>query len=107
MCSAGMSTSLLVNKMEKCALKMGYEDIIIQSEAIDDLPECVDEFDVFLLGPQVRYREGWVQGIVEAKGKPYGNISPQDYGRIDGEKTLELAIEIGKYARKIEENNSL
>ena len=94
MCSAGMSTSLLVSKMEKYGIEMGYEDIVIKAEPIDDLPEYVDAYDVFLLGPQVRYREEWVQGIVQPKGKPYGNISPQDYGRIDGKKTLEFAMKL-------------
>lgn len=94
MCSAGMSTSLLVTKMEKYGASMGYENIIIKAEPIDDLLKYVDTYDVFLLGPQVRYREEWVRGIVEPKGKPYANISPQDYGRIDGKKTLELAMKI-------------
>lgn len=99
MCSAGMSTSLLVNKMEKYGASMGYGNIIIKAEPIDDLPKFIDEYDVFLLSPQVRYREEWVQGIVGSKGKLYANISPHDYGRIDGAKTLELAITIVKNAR--------
>ena len=94
MCSAGMSTSLLVSKMEKYGASMGYENIVIKAEPIDDLPQYVDAYDVFLLGPQVRYREEWVKEIVDPKGKPYANIPPQDYGRIDGQKTLELAITI-------------
>jgi len=94
MCSAGMSTSLLVSKMEKYGASMGYENLVIKAEPIDDLPQHVDAYDVFLLGPQVRYQEEWVKKIVEAKGKPYANIPPKDYGRIDGKKTLELAMKL-------------
>ncbi|MCB2576015.1 PTS sugar transporter subunit IIB, partial [Listeria monocytogenes] len=53
-CSAGMSTSLLVTKMEKAAAEKGLEAKIFavaEAEAANHL----DEIDVFLLGPQVRF----------------------------------------------------
>ena len=100
MCSAGMSTSLLVSKMEKYSASMGYEDIVIKAEPIDDLLKYVDKYDVFLLGPQVRYQEEWVKGILAPRGKSYANIPPQDYGRIDGKKTLELAMTVAGDTRR-------
>ena len=92
MCAAGMSTSLLVTKMEAHAKSAGYTDAYIKAEAVEDLERYVDEYDVFLLGPQVKYKEKWVKGIVEAKGKPCATIAPQDYGRIDGKKVFEQAL---------------
>ncbi len=56
-CSAGMSTSLLVTKMEKAAAEQGLEAKIFavaEAEAANHL----DEIDVLLLGPQVRFLEG-------------------------------------------------
>lgn len=56
-CSAGMSTSLLVTKMEKAAAEKGLEAKIFavaEAEAANHL----DEIDVLLLGPQVRFLEG-------------------------------------------------
>lgn len=94
MCSAGMSTSLLVNKMLKYRDEIGRDDITIEAKPIDDLLNNVDEYDIFLLGPQVKYKEKWAKPIIENKNKKYGIIPPQVYGRIDGKKTLQIALEL-------------
>ena len=96
MCSAGMSTSLLVVKMEKYAKENGISDIVIKAQPIDDLEKDIDNFDVFLLGPQVKYKENWVKGIVEEKHKKYACIPPQVYGLVDGKKAMELALDLLK-----------
>lgn len=96
MCGAGMSTSLLVTKMLKYAKEKGYDDIIINAVAVEDLEKYLDEYDVFLLGPQIRYKEKWVQSLVENKGKKCITIPPQIYGMVDGRKTLELALQLLK-----------
>lgn len=96
MCAAGMSTSLLVSKMEKYAKQINLTDITIKAEPVEDLDKHVDDYDVFLLGPQVKYKETWVKEIVEKKGKVYGNIPPQIYGLVDGKRTLELALDLLK-----------
>lgn len=94
MCAAGMSTSLLVTRMEKYAREKGYTDLVIAAEPVEDLDRHVDSYDVFLLGPQVRYKEEWVKEVVEAKGKKYGNIPLQVYGMVDGKQTFELALRL-------------
>ena len=91
MCSAGMSTSLLVTRMEKYVQESGYENIVIKAVSVDQLPDLVDDFDVFLLGPQVQYMEEWVKGIIEKKGKGYANIPILVYGRVDEKSTFDLA----------------
>ena len=92
MCSAGMSTSLLVSKMEKQARETGEQDIIIKAEPVEDLITHADTYDVFLLAPQVQYKEEWVKTILRKKGKKYANIPAVDYGRVDGKKALALAM---------------
>ena len=53
-CAAGMSTSLLVNKMKDAAKKENIEaEIIAMSEAA--FAKYDKPTDVLLLGPQVRY----------------------------------------------------
>ena len=57
-CSAGMSTSLLVQKMEKAAQIDGIEaDIfaVSASEADGKLSDAEKPVDVLMLGPQVRF----------------------------------------------------
>lgn len=53
-CAAGMSTSVLVNKMKKAAEAKGIEaDIEALPEA--QMAKMVDGIDAALLGPQVAY----------------------------------------------------
>ena len=53
LCAAGMSTSLLVNKMRDAAKEEGY-DCEINAYALATAKEHTDA-DVILLGPQVRF----------------------------------------------------
>ncbi|MZJ17499.1 PTS sugar transporter subunit IIB, partial [Enterococcus durans] len=50
-CSAGMSTSLLVNNMKKFA----DASDVIEARPVRTVPDILDDWDVLLLGPQVRY----------------------------------------------------
>lgn len=94
MCSAGMSTSLLVNKMRHHARESGHDEVVIDAQPVDELPSYVEEYDIFLLGPQVQYKESWVKEIVEGRQKRYANIPMLDYGLVDGVKTLALAMSL-------------
>ena len=62
-CSAGMSTSLLVTRMEKAAAERGLECKIWAVSETQLLTEYTNEpADVILVGPQVRFR---LNGIKE------------------------------------------
>jgi len=91
-CSAGMSTSLLVTKMQKAAEENEVECniwAVSQSEA----PEEWKKADVLLLGPQVRYLESKMKQMVDGK-IPVGVIDTVVYGRIDGLAVLEQAYDL-------------
>ncbi len=90
-CSAGMSTSLMVTKMKDSAKAKGIEAeiwAVSESEAIDNLPNA----DVLLLGPQVRFLESKMKGL--AGDKPVAVIDMQAYGTMNGEKVLEQALNL-------------
>ena len=53
-CSAGMSTSMLVTKMEAAASSQGI-DAKIWAIPEAQLQADIDKCDVILLGPQVRF----------------------------------------------------
>ncbi len=91
LCSAGMSTSLMVTKMKDSAKAKGIEAeiwAVSESEAIDNLPNA----DVLLLGPQVRFLESKMKGL--AGDKPVAVIDMQAYGTMNGEKVLEQALNL-------------
>ena len=90
-CSAGMSTSLLVTKMRAAETEIGVE------AEIDALPvaECsskIDEVDIVLLGPQVRFQKATVEKM--ANGRiPVDVIDMRSYGIMDGKSILNSALE--------------
>ena len=91
-CSAGMSTSLLVNKMITEAEKRGLEAKIWATSEGESANEFAkDPADVILVGPQVRYL---MNAIKERTGNkvPVELIDMRTYGMMDGKKALDQAL---------------
>lgn len=88
-CSAGMSTSMLVKKMQDTANKEG-KDYEIEALALSEAETKVDEVDVILLGPQVRFQKAQVEKVANGK-VPVDVIDMQQYGKMDGESVLKHA----------------
>ena len=94
-CSAGMSTSLLVTKMQKAAEDRGMEaDIFAVSASEADTNLENKEVNVLLLGPQVRFMKGQFEQKLQPKGIPLDVINMADYGMMNGEKVLDQAISL-------------
>ncbi|QIL46837.1 PTS sugar transporter subunit IIB [Vagococcus coleopterorum] len=96
-CSAGMSTSLLVSKMEQAATEKGIQaDIfaVAASEADVKLQDDSEKIDILLLGPQVRFMKSQFEKKVATKGIPVEVIEMKDYGMMNGSKVLEAALSV-------------
>lgn len=94
-CSAGMSTSLLVSKMKKSAAEKGLDAEIFANSANEaDGTLASKDVDVLLLGPQVRFMKAQFEKKVEGKGIPVDVINMQDYGMVNGEKVLQAALDL-------------
>ncbi|MBL4933742.1 MULTISPECIES: PTS sugar transporter subunit IIB [Clostridium] len=96
-CSAGMSTSLLVTKMKKAAEEKGIEAEIwaVSTDAVDrNLPKA----DVALIGPQIRFQLKVLKEKGSKIGVPVDVIDSVDYGMCNGPKVLAKAMKM------IEEN---
>nr|WP_280953798.1 PTS sugar transporter subunit IIB [Symbiobacterium terraclitae] len=92
-CAAGMSTSLLVQRMQKAAAARNL-DVKIEAHAAPEFDSCYREFDVILVGPQLRFRKAdWAPLAAEA-GIPLDVINPVDYGMVNGEKVLDTALKL-------------
>ncbi len=92
-CSAGMSTSLLVSKMEEKAAEKGIE-VNIWAVAQDKVVKEVEKADVLLIGPQMRFMKKKYTVVAEEHGIPLDVIDPVAYGRVDGEAVLNKALEL-------------
>ena len=91
-CSAGMSTSLLVTKMEQAAEKVG-DEVEIFALPMSDGINRLSTVDCVLLGPQVRFQKNTIEKAMEAAGvsKPCDVIDMKDYGTMNGKAVFEMA----------------
>lgn len=94
-CSAGMSTSLLVTKMQAASKARNMDtEIFAVSAAEADKNILSKNIDVMLLGPQVRFMKGQFEKKLAGKNIPLDIINMQDYGRMNGENVLDQAIKL-------------
>ena len=89
-CSAGMSTSLLVNKMKEAAKQMG-EEVDIQALAIAECSSVINDVDIVLLGPQVRFQKPQVEKLTNGT-IPVDVIDMRQYGVMNGKAILESTL---------------
>ena len=92
-CCAGMSTSLLVERVNQAAIEKGIEMNVYamgETEARKDLSQT----DVLLLGPQVRYLEKSFRKSIGDSNTRLGVVDMLSYGRMDGESVLDQILTI-------------
>ena len=82
-CSAGMSTSLLVERMLASAKERPIADTVIYGK----------DADAIMLGPQVRFQEDHIRSLFD-KTKPIAVIDMKDYGMMNGKKVLQDALDL-------------
>ncbi len=90
-CDAGMSTSLMVKKMQDVAKEESI-DCEIAAYSLSKIDDFAEEADVLLLGPQVKYKLNKVKE--EYSHKPVECIEMVDYGMLNGKKVLEKALSL-------------
>ncbi|AGM99170.1 PTS sugar transporter subunit IIB [Streptococcus iniae] len=93
-CNAGMSTSMLVTKMQKAAEEEGLEaDIWAVPVSEADAEVAAKPVDVLLLGPQVKFLLKDYKAKYEPEIK-VDAINMADYGLMNGAKVLETAFKM-------------
>lgn len=99
-CSAGMSTSMLANKMQETADAHNLP-IKVAAFAHNKLGEIIssDRPDCILLGPQVKYMYDETVAQYGKEGIPIAVIDAGDYGMMNGENVLKMAIKLIKRSK--------
>ena len=93
LCSAGMSTSLLVTKMEAAARNMGMEIEIFAVPEIE-AKQNFESVDIVLLAPQVRFLFNKLKQELEPMGVPIAVIDGMTYGLMKGEVVMKQVMEL-------------
>lgn len=96
-CSAGMSTSLLVTKMQQAAKEQNIEVNIFAISAAESDQKLNDQnikIDALLLGPQVRFMKQSFEQKVKDKNIPVSVIDMKAYGLMDGKAVLKQTLDL-------------
>ncbi|MGM9630027.1 PTS sugar transporter subunit IIB [Butyricicoccus sp.] len=91
-CNAGMSTSMLVQKMRAAAKEMNV-DAEINALSITEANDRIADVDVVLLGPQVKFQLDAVRKVAAGR-TPVDVINMRDYGTMNGKKVLQYALDL-------------
>lgn len=90
-CAGGMSTSLLMNKMNEAAKAKG-EEVETKAMSVEAFDTYSGPCDILLLGPQISYHESEMKAKCEPKGIKVAVIDMMDYGMMNGEAALTKAL---------------
>ncbi|WP_312665264.1 PTS sugar transporter subunit IIB [Pantoea sp. CTOTU49201] len=94
-CAAGMSTSMLVTRIEKEAVARGLEYQIYaipEQNLREELQNFGQDVVVVLLGPQVRFKLEENKKLTDSYQLPIAVIDTVAYGTLNGAKVLDQAL---------------
>ncbi len=77
-CAGGMSTSMLIRKLEKHAEEIGIENFVCEAHGVTSFEEMYKDWDVTLYAPQIANKADYLKSIAPV-GYPIGKIEPADY----------------------------
>lgn len=90
-CQNGASTDLLAVEMEKAAEQKGIE-VSINAYPYTKLDVVIEDADLILLAPQVRFKLKTFEKQYADKGVPFMTVDPSDYGLLKGDKVLSECV---------------
>lgn len=90
-CAAGMSTSMVVNRMKQAAQDQHIE-VEIKAVGIEAFTDLMPECNCCLLGPQIKYRLDAIKAQAASKRIPVTVINSMDYGMMRGDRILADAL---------------
>ena len=89
-CNAAMSTSMMKMRLQQETAARGIESEVT-AVPVSELDDYIEDVDVILLGPQIRYAEKDVRS-------KYGDVAPiivmdmKDYGSMNAKGVLDNAL---------------
>ncbi len=92
-CSTGLSTNLLIRKIENAAVKKDIA-VNVQSYSESVMKKHIKDADVVLVGPQVKHALSEIKEECDVYNIPLEVIPTRDYGLMDGEKVLTQALRL-------------
>lgn len=84
-CAGGMSTSMLVKKLEKYAAEHGINNFVCEAHGVGSFEDLYKDWDLTLYGPQISNKAQYLREVA-GPDYPIGKIQPADYAIGNAEK---------------------
>lgn len=94
-CGGGASSGFLVQSIKKAAKKRGVS-INIKARSESEIGDYINSIDLLLFGPHLKYMEEDIVDIGRTHNVPISIIDQAIYGTLNGEKALELILDLLK-----------
>lgn len=92
-CGAGMSSGLLAQQTRKVAKKRGL-DVSVEARSESEVPAYYPYISVLLLGPHYATQLDDFTDQLASYNVPVAVIPHEIYGRLDGERLLDFALNL-------------
>ncbi len=89
-CAGGMSTGLLMKKLQDYAKEHGV-DLVMEAHGVRAIDMYFDQFDIIMIGPQVRFKLNEIKQLTD---QPIGVISSADFASMNCEAIFKMAEEL-------------
>lgn len=91
-CGQGMSTSLLVQSIYFYTQEGDY----VESSSFEELVGVIEDYDVILVSPQIRYRIPIIERMINPRTQIIGLMDMKAYGKLDGKSIYQQAQNLYK-----------
>lgn len=95
-CGTGASSGFMAKNIRKAAKNKG-KDVSVKARSDSELDEYIEEIDLLLVGPHLKYMMDDLKEIAAPYNVPVELIREEAYGSLDGDAVLEqieAAIEL-------------
>jgi PTS system cellobiose-specific IIB component len=87
-CGAGASSGFMAKNLRRAAKARGM-DIDVKARSDSELEDYIEEIDLLLVGPHLKYMLGDLEAIAAPHNVPVLIINSEAYGSLDGEAVLQ------------------
>lgn len=91
-CYAGMSTSMMAQRLEEEGEKRGLQ-VEVAAMPLSEIEDHLEGVDVILLGPQVRFASDDVHKLV-GDSIPVEVLEPQDFGLMRADVVMDKVVKL-------------
>ena len=94
-CGTGASSGFMAKNIRKAAKNRGLE-VGIKARSDSEVEEYIEDIDLLLVGPHLKYMMGDLREIAEPYNVPVHMVTEEAYGALDGEKVIEQILSVIK-----------